>query len=254
MTSIGEQSLVQNLFYLSESQATAANNMANISSDGFKRRIAVPEVIGSRFDDFLQMTVHLTTFSQFLDWNVGPIIATDNPANLALRDKNLFVRVVTSTGETAYTRPSNLAIDPKGRLMTRSGDLILNDANEPIELKAAEGETLSVQQITITANGELEMAGKDGSGTTLGRLGLYRIDQLEHLNPIGGGNYSYSGTKRLELTQTNDVIQRFVERSNVNTMNEMVQMIMNQRGFQSTMSALTTLGRIKESYVSAFNR
>lgn len=253
MSSIGEQALVQNLFYLSESQATAANNVANVSSNGFKRRIAMPVVVGSRFDTFLHTTVTQTMFSESIDWTVGSIISTDNPANFALRDKHLFVRVLTPSGETVYARPSTLAIDPKGRLMTRSGDLILSDTNETIDLKAAEGGSLSLQEITITANGDLEMSGKSGK-TTLARLGLYHIDQLENLTAIGSGKYRYTGTKRPALTPTNDVRQRFVERSNVNTMNEMVKMITNQRGFRSTMSALTTLGKIKEAYVAGFNR
>ena len=72
--------------------------------------------------------------------------------------------------------------------------------------------------------------------------------------PIGGGNYAYTGTERLTLAQTNAVRQRFVERSNVDTMTEMVQMISNQRGFQSSMGALTTLGRIQDSYTNVFSR
>ena len=251
MSSIGENALVRNLHYLSESQAVTTNNLANVSSNGFKRRIAMPVETGTRFDDFLGAATTVAEFGQSMDWSAGSLLNTDDPGNIAFRDQNLFLRVQTKDGRIAYTRTGDLVLGTDNRLLTRTGDTVLDDNDQPIVLPSGTDQgAISLETIKIAPNGQLDLA----DGGTIGRLGLYEIQGGRGLTPVGGGNYVLPTGQQPRPAQTNGVLQRFLEQSNVEVMGQMVQMISNQRGFQATASALTTLGRIKESYVSAFNR
>ncbi len=251
MTSIGETALVRNLFYLSESQAVTSHNLANVTSSGFKRRIAVPEPSGERFDDFLGKALPLTSFKQHIDWRPGSFINTTDGSKFAMRDPKAFLQIRLQSGQIAYTRNGDLMIDDNNQLKTRSGHTVLDDVGEPLAINAGGGGggTPSMAELRIAPNGELEI----GQGS-VGRLRVVSIEDLSKLSPAGNGNYIYTGTDQPALAQTNSVTQRFVEQGNTESVTEMVQMISNQRGFQSTMSALRTLGKIKESYVNAFTR
>ncbi|MCA8955316.1 MAG: flagellar hook basal-body protein [Planctomycetes bacterium] len=249
MTSIGEDSLIRNLFFLTENQATTANNLANVSSNGFKRRISVPYEVGTRFEDQLQHYFAVSDSAQHVDWRVGNLIATDSPNNIALQDQHLFLKVRTKSGLDAYSRNGDLTVDPENRLSTRSGDLLLGESGEPVVIKPADGgPAVDFRDVRISPNGSVEVR-----GSQIARLGLYRIDDLNSLQPVGGGSYTYFGSSKPVRAQTNAVLQTYLEQSNVESVHELVQMISNQRGFQSSSSALQTLGKIKEAYATVFS-
>ena len=250
MTSIGERSLVRNLHYLSEAQAVTSNNLANVTSDGFKRRVSVAQETGSQFDDFLGAHFPESSFNQHIDWTPGSFTRTSDPSKFALRDPKLFVQVQTDEGHIAYTRTGDLTLDSENQLRTKTGHLVLDDVGQPIQITDPEGNgTPSISEIRVSPNGQLLMG-----NVALSRMGLYEVEDVQNLRALGTGTYAYTGKTPLRPARTNDVIHGFVEQSNTDSVSELVQMISNQRGFQTTMSALQTLGRIKESYVSAFNQ
>jgi flagellar basal-body rod protein FlgG len=184
-----------------------------------------------------------------MDWQMGSFTSTSDGSKFALREQDLFLRVRTPAGQIGYTRTGDIRVDQEGKLTTKSGSLVLDDIDQPIVISSGAGGQADFSEIKISANGQLSMKGQ-----SIAQMGLYRIPDLNKLEPIGKGDYLYSGDDRMQLARTNGGTQRFFEQSNTHSVSEMIQMITNQRGFQSTMSSLQTLGRIKESYVNAFNR
>lgn len=251
MSSPGEMALVRNLNYLAEAQAVTSNNLANVNAHGFKRRVAYPVQDGKYFDEFLQSEIRINRFNQDVDYEVGDLNETKDKSNVALRDKEVFFRVQSPEGTRSYARVHTLAVDSQNRLTTTDGDLLLDEQDAPLLLQSSEGQAfVTIDQVNISPQGVVTVGNSpDGK-----KLGLYRATDIEQMIPYGGGRFVYEGAQPLPLANTNAVTQRFVEKSNVNAMSEMVSMIVHQRSFQSSMSSLQLLGRIKDSYVQAFSR
>ena len=88
----------------------------------------------------------------------------------------------------------------------------------------------------------------------VGSLGVYEIPDRSALRAHPGGLFEYQGTTPPIASKTAEIVQGALEQSNVQPTNELINMIAVQRSFQADMKALTTLGKIKDSYVATFNR
>ncbi len=251
MASLAEVSLVRGLNFLADSQSTISNNLANISSSTYKRRLPVTESSGQSFSSFLNSSFPNTTFNQSIDWSVGSLNATGNQAHVALKDENQFFKVLSGNGQEYYTRTGDLQMNAAGELVTRSGYRLLDPDNSPINMDSLIGDGSSdLSRMKISSTGQITL----NTNTAGAKLGVFAIEDKSGLKPIGDGLYMSTGNKEIPAVASNEVAQGSIEQSNVDSVSEMVAMIVNQRSFQSTMGALTTLGRIKDSYSSALNR
>jgi flagellar basal-body rod protein FlgG len=148
-----------------------------------------------------------------------------------------FFQVLMPDGTTAYTRDGSLQTDNNGQLVTSSGYVV-----QP--------------PITVPSNALTLTVGRDGtvSVTTPGTVAPTQIGSLQlsnFVNPAGleslGENLyaetGASGTAQASTPGTNGtgvLMQGFVETSNVNVVEEMVNMIQTQRAYEINSKAITT--------------
>jgi flagellar basal-body rod protein FlgG len=227
-----------------------ANNLANVATNGFKRSRAV-------FDDLLYQNVtqvgastSQTTYSPTglqlgtgvrvvateRSYTQGSLDNTGNSLDLAIQGRGFF-QVLQPDGTLAYTRDGNFSTNAQGQLVNSSGYQIQPGITIPT----------GAQSITIGTDGtvSVQIAGQSAP-TQVGTLQL-----ADFINPAGlqtvGGNLlvesAASGTATTGnpgLTGMGTLVQGSVEASNVNVVQEMVDMIETQRAYEMNSKAVQT--------------
>ena len=219
---------------------TIANNLANANTTGFKRskiefqdllyqkpRVAGAEAGGGNVvPTGVEMGNGSRVVSTAKVFNQGQLKQTGEKLDLAI-DGDGFFQVQRPDGTFAYTRDGGLKVSGQGRVMTSDGLPVLSGF-QPI----APGTT----SISISSNGEVSVTGP--SGTQTFRVQLSRFANPSGLRSLGGNIYEEtpaSGT----VEQGNpaedgygSLMQGFLETSNVNIVEEMVNMIQAQRAYE----------------------
>lgn len=227
-----------------------ANNLANVSTTGFKRSRAV-------FEDLLYQTIRQpgaqssqqTQIPSGLQIGTGvrPIAAerihtqgnlqlTGNQLDVAIQGAGFF-QILMPDGTTAYTRDGSFQSDSQGQLVTANGFTV-----QPA--------------ITIPATSTGVTIGRDGivTITQAGVVAPQQIGQIQlttFINPAGlqsmGENLyqetAASGTPNTTVPGTNgsgSLTQSYVETSNVNVVEELVNMIQTQRAYEINSKAIQT--------------
>ena len=253
MSGLGEIALIRGLNYLSESQAAIAHNLANVSSFGFKRRISVAEPIGQSFNEVLEGRYPTTRYTEFLDLTLGTPNPTGNSNHIAIQGKQ-FLKVQADDGRKFFTRNGQLLITAKRQLVISTGHRLLNDEGQPITVQGAELAGAALGQMKISPAGVITINNKAGVEDVVARIQVYEVPDPQLLRAAGNGLLSYPGINNVRAQPTNNIVQGALEQSNVQPTKELIDMIVAQRGFQASMRALTTLGRIKETFITGLSR
>ena len=227
-----------------------SHNLANVGTNGFKRGHVVFEDLiyqnlrqaGAASSDQTQLPTGLQvglgvrpvassrTFSQ------GNLQQTSNNLDLAIKGQG-FLQIQQPDGTTAYTRDGSFQTDRDGQLVTASGF--------PVQ-----------PAITLPANATSLTVGRDGivSITQAGSTNTVQVGQLQlatFLNPAGlqsKGENLYAETDASGApNQVNPGVdgagilsQGYVEASNVNVVEELVNMIATQRAYEINSKAVQT--------------
>lgn len=227
-----------------------ANNLANVSTNGFKRARAV-------FEDLLYQTIRqpgaqssqqtqLPTGLQ-LGTGVRPVATekiftqgnlqqTSNPLDVAINGGGFF-QVLMPDGATAFTRDGSFHVDAQGQLVTSSGFQVQPAITIPAK-------TLNV---TIARDGVVSatLAGS-AAPTQVGSLQLANFVNPAGLQSMGENLFvetAASGTAGTNAPGTNGLgllSQGYVETSNVNVVEELVNMIQTQRAYEINSKAIQT--------------
>lgn len=226
-----------------------SNNLANVSTNGFKRSRAV-------FEDLLYQTLRQpgaqssqqTQVPSGLQLGVGvhPVATerihlqgnlqqTSNPLDVAVNGKGFF-QILMPDGSTAYTRDGSFQVDSQGQMVTSSGYAVqpaLTIPADALSVTIGRDGTVSVVQpgsTTATQVGSLQLA------NFINPAGLQSLGENLYAETAASGAPSANtpGTNGLGVLN-----QGFVETSNVNVVEEMVNMIQTQRAYEINSKAIT---------------
>ena len=237
-----------------------ANNLANVSTTGFK---AVRPV----FEDLLSQTVRQpgaqssqqTQLPSGLQIGLGvrPIATerlftqgspqmTGNTKDIAING-NGFLQVLLPDGSTAYTRDGSLQLDNQGQLVTASGYPI-----QPAITIPANATSLTIASdgvVTITQPGSQlpVQVGAMQLSTFVNPAGLDSIGENLYLETGSSGN---PNTTVPGLNGSGSLMQNYVEGSNVNVATELVNMIETQRAYEINSQAITTSNQMLQRLVT----
>lgn len=200
---------------------TAANNLANVSTSGFKADGLLTEMDARRparsasapTDVRFVRDVGLTR-----DMTQGPLSRTGEALDVALEGEGYFT--VQSRGGTYYTRNGAFQLDATGQLKTGAGDLVLNSGGAPI---------------VFDPQGEAPKIGADGAitigGAEVSRLGVVNFAPGTPLEKVGDNLFAAEGAPTGTFEGT--VVQGAIEGSNVNPVLELTRIIEISRAYES---------------------
>lgn len=204
-----------------------ANNMANISTTGFKR--------DATFTDWFIESLNDVGAQRYTDFAQGELRQTDNPLDLALASRGFFM-VETSSGP-AFTRNGHFTVNDQGFIQTAQGYLLQGERG-PISILSASG---TAGEIQITRIGEVYL-----DKTLIDCLLVANIVNPDALEKIGSNLYRVSDDSlvtQLEPDQFH-VRQGMLEGSNVRPVSEMVSLVELQRNFESTQRVARAMDQI----------
>ena len=227
-----------------------SNNLANVSTNGFKRANAVFEDLmyqnlrqvgansseQSELPTGLQLGLGVRTVATSRSFTQGSLQQSGNNLDLAVNGAG-FLQVTMPDGTVGYTRDGSLQLDAQGRMVTSSGYPLTAGITIPAE----------AQSITVSADGVVS-AKMPGQPTPqqVGNIELANFVNPAGLEPRGQNLFSESLASGNPITGApgtagmGNLMQGFVETSNVNVVQELVTMIQTQRAYEMNSKAITT--------------
>lgn len=227
-----------------------SNNLANVNTTGFKRsRADFQELMyqglkeagassaeGTVLPTGIQVGLGVKPAAVQKIFKQGDFVSTENPLDLVVEGKGFF-QILTPEGEVAYTRAGAFKLDSEGNIVNSDGYSMEPAITLP-------SNTLS---ITITTDGTVSVL-QDGNNSP---VEIGQIELAQFINPGGltsiGKNLFLSNESSGEATTGapnsegfGSVNQGFLELSNVNVVEEMVNMIVSQRAYELSSKVVQT--------------
>lgn len=231
-----------------------SNNLANINTGGYKksqtqfedlfynslRAVGAETVGGGQVPTGVQVGMGVKPTAVYKVFTQGDYTQTGNELDWAIEGKGFFQ--IVRNGVEYYTRAGSFKIDGDGNIVTSNGDRLQPEFTIPAD-------TVSIQ---IDSSGLLSAI--DGAQQTLATA---QVTLHDFINPAGlkavGSNLflptDASGDPREENPGSNGlgtITQSFIETSNVNVTEELVNLIITQRAFESNSKGVSTADQLLE--------
>ena len=228
-----------------------SNNIANVNTYGGKK-------VRAEFQDLLYQTVREAGADSGADsqyptgkqiglgtrvaatqrvFTQGPLQTTDNPTDVGIQGEGFF-RITLPDGTTAYTRDGTFKLDSTRRMVTTDG--------YPLADGITFDQTAPSDSIVISGDGTVSCTPAGGTVQQVGQITLARFINPAGLTAIGKNLFIVSAASG-EAIESNPgengagtLTQGTLEMSNVQIVEEMVQMIISQRAYESNSKAVTT--------------
>ena len=221
----------------------AANNLANVSTSGFKAD-------GLLLEEADQTNAHADEDPRNIRFvrdvgivhymEQGPIEMTGNPLDVALEGDGFFM-VQGPGGSTMYTRDGAFTLTGDGRLVTSDGRAVLSSGGAPIVLDP-QGDTP-----TIGRNGAVTVAGVEA-----GRIGVASFAAPGALSKVGDNLWDASGQAPGEFEGV--VLQGAIEGSNVRPVVELTRLIEISRAYQSAAKIVSGADELRQRAIQQLGR
>jgi flagellar basal-body rod protein FlgG len=212
------------------------NNLANANTVGFKE----DKLVQGEFNHYLtkmrkddkipqKESLILDTIpkidGKYINDALGSITPTGNKLDFALMQEDLFFKI-DNNGEIQYTRDGTFKV-LDGHLVTQNGDSVLDANNNPIKV--------------LTNTDDL-----------MGKIAVVKLD-FNDLAKVGNNNYKLNknGDETLIKNSKDYIMQGAVEKSNVNTVYAMVNLIESQRAFERSQKAISGIDKINETVINS---
>ena len=207
-----------------------ANNMTNIATPGFKsehytdstfREVMISRVgnLDKRNPQELGMESYILAPDElYTDYSQSSFEETGLTLDFAIYGEGFFA--IQSNNQTVYTRSGSFTLDTEGYLCLNGLGRVLDDQGQPLQL--------ATDRIRADKTGALYT--DDAMQNFLGRLGVYAFPDNQQLERNEDGMFVGNGA---QLNNEAVIHHRTIERSNVNMIQEMINMMSAQRALQS---------------------
>ncbi len=205
-----------------------ANNMANINTVGFKFQDAFSqEILNGDAAEGGLMPSGVSVRATQRNFSSGQLNFTGNSMDLAIKGDGFF-QVSMADDSIAYTKAGDLAVDAEGYIATKNGERLYPNIQLPD----------NTVQVNVSNTGAVTALRSDGTQVAVGQIELARFINPNGLEAMGNGLYKptpASGAAIVDVPGSQglgNVMQGFLEGSNVELANEMIKMIMTQRAYE----------------------
>ncbi len=225
-----------------------SNNMANSNTTGYKKQ----NVTSQSFDDELAVRINdnnrdttsrypigymnlgVKIGETYHDFSQGSLRETGNTYDLALSGDGFFtIQTTNKQGETTtkYTRDGSFTVNTDGYLVTKDGDYVLDTNGERIQIPGAQ----TAQNVAFDLHGNLTVDGQQ-----IATLGIASFANPQALLLYGENMYDATQAAGLQAS-TASVNQGYLEMSNTNVIEEMVDMITITRAYEAGQKMIQTV-------------
>lgn len=229
------------------------NNLANSATTGYKKEGTVTQsfdhMYAVKIKDSSESYVNRRIGSVSLgakigetyrDYSQGPFQVTDNTFDFALEGEGFFgISFTSKAGETSikYTRDGAFTLTQEGYLVTKDGDFVLNAQGNQIQLS-------TIADIKVDTLGQIYE-----DGVLVDRLGVFDFEDYNYLEKYGE-NLLQPVEGAVMQEAPGRVRQGYLEASNVNVINEMVEMINITRAYETNQKVIQTIDSTLDKVVN----
>lgn len=226
------------------------NHLANVSTNSFKRQRAVfedllyqtvrqpgaPSSEQTTLPSGLQLGTGVRTVSTERLHSQGNLEQTDNSKDVAINGKGFF-QMQMPDGTTAYTRDGSFQVDQNGQRVTSSGYPIQPAITIPDNALTVTIARDGVASVTVQGQANATQVGLLTLSNFINEAGLQSLEEnlYQETDSSGAPNESTPGQNGAGLLS-----QGYVETSNVNVAEELVDMIQVQRAYKINSKAVST--------------
>lgn len=214
-------------------QAINSNNLANISTTGFRADLAAARSMPVFGGDGHPTRVYSMTEKPGIDFKQGSMSTTGRDLDIAVSGKG-FISVQGPDGKEAYTRAGDLKTDSAGVLQTGAGHIVLGEGGPVTIPQSAKVDIGKDGTISISQVGE-----GGGTSTVVDRLKLVNPD-IKDLKRNDYGLFVLKNGQNAETDGDVSVVSGTIETSNVNAADALVNMIELARQFEMQIKMLKT--------------
>jgi flagellar basal-body rod protein FlgG len=227
-----------------------ANNLANVNTTGFRRSRAEFEDLiyqtlrtpggttgdGMKLPTGIQLGEGVRTVSTTQIHMQGSLLQSGGSLDLAIEGSGYF-QITRPGGQIAYTRSGDFKTDAEGRLVTADGYMVEPAITIPT----------NATSITISPNGIISVTLPNQTASQeIGQLTIAGFANPAGLDPIGRTMFQVSDASGQPIQAQpgqeglGTVAQGFLEGSNVEVVNEMIDLIASQRAYEVNQKVITT--------------
>ncbi|EJM84270.1 flagellar basal-body rod protein FlgG [Pseudomonas sp. GM74] len=229
---------------------TISNNLANVSTTGFKRdRAEFQDLLyqikrqpgaqstqDSELPSGLQLGTGVRIVGTQKNFTAGSLQTTEQPLDMAIDGRGFF-QILQPDGTTSYTRDGTFHLDSNGQIVNASGFAL-----EPAIVIPNEAQTFTVGRdgtvsITVVGNPAAQVIGNLQTADFINPAGLQAVGNNLFLETAASGAPQV-GTPG--LNGFGSTLQNTLETSNVSTVEEMVNMITTQRAYEMNSKVIST--------------
>jgi flagellar basal-body rod protein FlgG len=227
---------------------TIANNLANVNTVGFKRSrvdfqdllyqtvryAGSPVTAGAQIPTGIQVGHGVRPVSTERIFSTGTFKQTDNPLDLLIEGEGFF-QVLLPDGTTAYTRDGAFKVDGQGRLVTSDGFTLQPEITIPPDAVSVNVGTDGTVTVLVSGSNQPQ---------TLGQVQLARFINPAGLRSLGRNLFAATAASGEAMVGTpgldglGNIAQGYLEMSNVQVVEELVNMILAQRAYESNSRAI----------------
>ena len=235
-----------------------SNNIANMNTTAYKRQRAefqdmlyqnmerpgaTSSASGAILPLGIQLGVGVRADAVGRITEQGGISATQNPYDLAINGRG-FLQVTLPSGQTAYTRAGNLAVNADGQIVTADGYALEPSITVPQEATAIQISRDGIVEVTLAGQTDPQQLGQIEIASFINPAGLEGIgDNLYLETPASGSpNTATPGSPGLGT-----LMQGYLELSNVNAVEEISALIVAQRAYEMNARVITAADEMLQS-------
>ena len=219
-------------------QDAVAQNITSSQTNGFRKRTVdfSTTTAGEINVDPQSRVGGDTTFETLfpkvttgINYATGQTQATRNELDVAIQGDGFF-EVQAPDGTRAFTRNGEFQMRSDRTLVTATGAQVLTDGGAPITL-VSNGQPLVINRDGTMFQGEI----------SLGRLSVQKFANNDQLVPVAGGMFMPVGGATPEPVQQPELLQGYLESSNVTPLREMVDLVLISRAYEANQKIITTI-------------
>jgi flagellar basal-body rod protein FlgF len=219
--------------------AQIANNLANVSTVGFKQDHGVfedffkaaetdlptdPAVVAQTLPDYR---------GSYTDFTPGGTLQTGAKLDMMIEGQGFFEIEGAGGGSSLFTRAGNFLLNAEGELTTPDGLRVLGDNGSPIRLSPGD------ENFALGSDGTLQAGSR-----VIAKLSIVEFEDVNRLSKIGHGLFAAPQDAERVAAPESRVKQGFLESSNVSAIEEMIRMIETQRAFEAQQKAMKSVDDI----------
>lgn len=227
-----------------------SNNLANVNTTGFKReKIEFQDLlyhsmtsVGAELNQSgtaiseIQIGHGTKPVAVVKQFGQGDIQVTNNPLDLAV-DGEGFFQVQLSDGTIAYTRDGTFKLSADGRFVTSDGLTIEPSISVPLDTESVHVASDGMVSVVLTGQSDPEIVGQFELARFVNPAGLKSVGRNLMLQTVASGEPQFGIAENDGFGR---VVQGYLEMSNVNVVEEMINLIVAQRAYEINSKAIRT--------------